>query len=219
MKKRQFIILGLGRFGNSVIDVLIEHGYEVLAVDKKKEVVQSITKKVTHVIQADLREKETLDSLGFNNFDVAVVSIGKDMEASMMAVMKAKEEGVKYVIAKAETVIQKRILEKVGADRVVLPDKEMGTRVATNLITTNVLDFITLSEEFSIAEVAPLEKWIGETLITSDIRSDYGLNIVALKRNGEILVSPDPHTEILNTDILVVIGTNKNLQEVIENGE
>ncbi len=219
MKKRQFIILGLGRFGNSVIDVLIEHGYDILAVDKRKEAVQSMATKVTHVIQGDVREDGTLDRLGFNNFDVAVVSIGRDMEASIMSIMKAKEEGVGFVIAKAETVVQKKILERIGADRVVLPDKEMGTRVATNLITTTVLDFITLSDEFSIAEIEPLNKWCGKTLINANIRGDNGLNVVAIKRGKKTIVSPDPNIEIGKEDILVVIGENKNLQLVKENDE
>ncbi len=217
--KKQFAVIGLGRFGESVVNVLVENGFDVLAVDKNKDVVQKVSKIATHVIEADIREQEVLDKLGFNNFDVAVICIGNDMEASIMAIMKAKEQGVKSVVAKAQTQIQKNILEKIGADRVVLPEKEMGIKVATNLITTSVIDFITLSEKFAIAEVDPLIRWRGLSLIDSDIRAEAKLNVVAIKRMKNIIVSPSPHEIVKDGDILVVVGENKDIQKVMEVGK
>ncbi len=216
--KKQFAVIGLGRFGESVVKVLVENGFDVLAVDKNKDVVQKISKIATHVIEADIREQEVLNKLGFNNFDVVIICIGKDMESSIMAIMKAKEKGVSRVIAKAETKIQKNILEKVGADRVVLPEVEMGIKIVTNLITTNVIDFITLSDTFSIAEVQPLKKWIGLSLVDSNVRAEAGLNVVAIKRGKQVVVSPAPHEIIKDEDILVVVGENINIQKVMEVG-
>ncbi len=217
--KKQFAVIGLGRFGESVVNVLVENGFDVLAVDKNKEVVQKVSKIATHVIEADIREQEVLDKLGFNNFDVTIICIGNDMEASIMAIMKAKEKGVKSVVAKAQTQIQKDILEKIGADRVVLPEKEMGIKVATNLITTSVIDFITLSEKFAIAEVDPLNKWKGLSLIDSNVRAEAKLNVVAIKRMKNIIVSPSPYEIIEDGDILVVVGENKDIQNVMEVGK
>lgn len=216
MDKKQFAVIGLGRFGESVVSVLVENGFDVLAVDKNKDIVQKISKIATHVIEADIREQEVLEKLGLNNFDVVIVCISNDMEASIMAIMKAKEKGVRAVVAKAQTQIQKDILEKLGADRVVLPEKEMGIKVATNLITTSVIDFITLSEKFAIAEIDPLEKWKNLSLIDSNIRAEANLNIVAIKRKKNIIVSPSPKEIIEDGDILVVVGENIDIQKVME---
>ncbi len=214
--KKQFAVIGLGRFGQSVVNVLVENGFDVLAVDKNKDIVQKVSKVATHVIEADIREQVVLEKLGLNNFDVVIVCISNDMEASIMAIMKAKEKGVRSVVAKAQTQIQKDILEKVGADRVVLPEKEMGIKVATNLITTSVIDFITLSEKFAIAEVDPLDKWKNLSLMDSNIRAEAKLNVVALKRNKNIIVSPGPNEIIVDGDILVVVGENKDIQKIME---
>lgn len=216
MDKKQFAVIGLGRFGESVVSVLVENGFDVLAVDKNKDIVQKISKIATHVIEADIREQEVLEKLGLNNFDVVIVCISNDMEASIMAIMKAKEKGVRAVVAKAQTQIQKDILEKLGADRVVLPEKEMGIKVATNLITTSVIDFITLSEKFAIAEIDPLEKWKNLSLIDSNIRAEANLNVVAIKRKKNIIVSPSPKEIIEDGDILVVVGENIDIQKVME---
>ncbi len=214
--RKQFAVIGLGRFGESVVRVLVENGFDVLACDKNKDIVQKVSKIATHVIEADIKEPGVLDKLGLNNFDVVIICIGNDLEASIMCIMKAKEKGVKSVVAKAQTVIQKDILQKIGVDRVVLPEKEMGVRVATNLITTSVIDFITLSEKFAIAEVDPLDRWKNLSLIDSNIRAEASLNIVAIKRNKQIIVSPRPTEIIQDGDILVVVGENKDIQKVME---
>lgn len=215
-KNSQFAVIGLGRFGQAIVQTLIENGKDVLACDKNQEIVQEVSKIATHVVRVDVKEPEALNALGLNNFDVVIIAMTSDMEATIMATMMAKEKGVKHVLVKAQNKIQKSILEKVGADRVVLPEREMGIRVATNLVSTNVLEYITLSDKYSIAEIEPLKEWVGKTLMESGIRQDYKVNVVVLKRTQQLIVSPSPTEVIQADDIVVVIGSNKDLQAISE---
>lgn len=216
-KNKQFAVLGLGRFGKSIVNTLVENGYDVLCVDNNIEIVKEVSKFANHVVQADVTDEHALSALGLNNFDVVIVAIGDNMESSIMATLMAKEKGAELVIAKAKSMIQKSILEKVGADRVVLPEKDMGVRIATNLITTNVIDFINLSEKFGIAEIEPKKEWIGVSLQKSNIRAESGLNIVAIKRNNKIIVSPKAEEVIIQNDILVAVGENSDIQRLSKN--
>lgn len=213
-KNKQFAVLGLGRFGQSIVQTLVENGYDVLCCDKNIDIVNDVSKYASHVVQADVVDEHTLISLGLNNFDVVIVAIGGNMESSIMATMIAKEEGVPLVITKAKNVTQKAILEKVGADRVVLPERDMGVKIATNLITTNVIDYINLSDKFGIAEIEPKKEWVGKSLQKSNIRASSGLNIVAIKRNNKIIVSPKADEIILENDILVAVGDNLDIQRL-----
>lgn len=216
-KSKQFAVLGLGRFGQSVVRTLYAQGYDVLACDINMEVVNEMSKFSTLVLQADVRDENVVRGLGLNNYDIVIVAIGESLETSVMATLLSKENGAKYVIAKAKNLSEKTVLLKVGADRVVLPEREMGEKLATNLITTNVIDFITLSEKFGVAEIEPLEKWIGQTLIKANIRAEYHINVVAIKREDvKIIVTPKPSEEILVGDKLVVIGENIDIQQVAE---
>lgn len=210
----QFIVLGLGKFGKSIVSTLVEAGMDVLAVDKDHDVVQEVSKIATHTVKADIRDINALNALGLNNFDVVIVAISSDTEASLISVMIAKEKGCKFVLAKATTRIQKEILEKVGADRVVLPEKEMGEKIAKSLLDSSIIDYINLSDKYSIAEVAPLKKWIGLTLIESNIRQRFNLNIVAIKRINKIVVNPRPNEKIEYGDVLVVIGDNADIRNL-----
>ncbi len=210
----QFIVLGLGKFGKSIVYTLLEAGMDVLAVDKDPEVVQEVSKIATHTVKADLRDLNAVNALGLNNFDVVIVAISSDTEASLICTMVAKEKGCKYVLAKANTKVQKDILEKVGADRVVFPEKEMGEKIAKSLLNSSIIDFINLSDKFSIAEVAPLKRWIGLTLVESNIRHKFSLNIVAIKRHNKIVVNPRPDEVIVTGDVLVVIGDNSDIRNL-----
>ncbi len=217
-KYRQFAVLGLGRFGKSVVKVLFDNGYNVLACDSNMSNVKEVSSYSTLAVEVDVTDELAVKQLGLKNYDVVIIAIGEDLEASIMATLLAKEAGGKEVICKAKTMLQKSVLLKVGADRVVLPEKEMGERVATNLITTNVIDFITLSDNFGIAEIEPKSDWIGKNLIESNIRAEYSLNIVAIKRdNDEIMVSPYPTEIITEGDRLVVIGESQKIQMVTLN--
>lgn len=213
-KNKQFAVLGLGRFGQSIAKTLVENGCDVLCVDKSVEAVNEMSKYASNVTRADVSDVHAIAALGLNNFDVVIIAIGENMEAGIMATLMAKEMGVPTVITKAKNDIQKSILQKVGADRVVLPERDMGVRIATNLITTNIIDFINLSDKFAIAEIEPRKEWVGVSLRKSNIRADYGLNIVAIKRCNDIIVSPKAEEVINESDILVIIGENSDIQSM-----
>ncbi|SHE92843.1 trk system potassium uptake protein TrkA [Caldanaerobius fijiensis DSM 17918] len=212
---KQFVVIGLGSFGVSVARSLYEMGNDVLAIDKDEELVQSISDSVTHAVQADATDENVLKSLGVKNFDVAVVTIGSDMQSSTMVTMLVKDLGVKYVIAKAHNELHARVLYRVGADRVVMPEKEMGIRVARSIVSTNLLDFIELSKEYSIIEIIPLDEWVQKSLQEINMRKRYGLNVIAAKKMGEeIVVSPGADYIIEDGDILVVCGKNADIKKL-----
>lgn len=214
MKAKQFVVFGLGRFGTSIATSLSEAGYEVMVVDTSEERIQEISALVTHAVQADATDMDTLRALGIRNFDVAVVAIGKDMQSSIMITLLLKEIGIPYVVAKASTEIHQRVLEKLGADRIILPEYEMGKRIAANLVSGNIIDYIELSEDYSIVEIAILPEWAGQNIRDLDVRAKYGINIIAIEREGKIEVSPNPNYVLEADDIMVVVGDNKALQEV-----
>lgn len=208
---KQFAVLGLGRFGSSLAKTLYDLGHEVLAVDEREEAVQEISESVTHAVQADATDESALRSLGLRNFDVVIVSIGADIQASILVTLIVKELGVKYVVAKAQSELHAKVLYKIGADRVVLPERDMGLRLAHNLVSSNVLDFIELSSDYSIVEVVALNEWQGKTLKDLNFRRKYGLNVIAIKHNGEMNVSPRAEDIIEENDVLVVIGENEGI--------
>ncbi|MDD2574770.1 MAG: TrkA family potassium uptake protein [Bacillota bacterium] len=208
---KQFAVLGLGRFGSSLARTLYGLGHDVLALDEREDAVQNISESVTHAVQADATDESTLRSLGLRNFDVVIISIGSDIQASILVTLIVKELGVKYVVAKAQSELHAKVLYKIGADRVVLPERDMGLRVAHNLVSSNILDFIELSSDYGIIEIVALDGWKGKTLKELNMRGKYGVNIIAIKRDGEINVSPGAEDRILENDVLVVIGDNDDI--------
>ena len=214
MRAKQFVVFGLGRFGSSLATTLAEAGYEVMAVDQSEEKVQDISAVVTHAIQADVTDMDSLKELGIRNFDVAVVAIGKDMQSSIMATLLLKELGLPYVVAKASTEEHKRVLAKLGADRIILPEHDMGKRLANNLIAGNIIDYIQLSRDYSIMEMSILEGWHNHSISELDIRAKYEINIIAVESDGEIYVTPGPDYVLKEGDLLVVVGKNKSIQEL-----
>ena len=214
MKAKQFVVFGLGRFGSSLATTLADAGYEVMGVDKCEEKVQDISPIVTQAVQAEVTDIDTLRSLGIRNFDVAIVAIGKDMQSSIMTTLLLKEMGIPYVVAKASTEIHQRVLEKIGADRIILPERDMGKRIATNLITGNIIDYIQLSRDYSIMEFSILPQWEDRSIKDINIRANYGINIIAVERNGDICVSPGPDYVLKEDDLLVVVGKNQSIREL-----
>ncbi|MDI3519256.1 MAG: trk/ktr system potassium uptake protein [Caldanaerobacter sp.] len=211
---KQFVVIGLGSFGMSLAKTLYEMGNDVLVIDKDEELVQSMAGLVTHAVRADATDENVLKSLGVKNFDVAIVAIGKNMESSIMITMLVKEMGVKYVIAKAHNELHARVLYKVGADRVVMPEKDMGIRVARNIFSSNLLDLIEFSKDYSIAEILPIEEWFHKTLKEIRMRERYGLNVITAKKmNDEIIVSPGPDYVVDEGDVLVVCGKNTDIKK------
>jgi len=208
---KQFVVLGLGRFGSSVARTLYGLGHDVLVIDAREDIIQDISDSVTHAVQADATDENALRSLGLRNFDVAIVTIGSNIQSSIMVTLIVKELGVKYVVAKAQNELHAKVLYKIGADRVVFPERDMGVRLAHNLVSSNVLDFIELAPDYSIVEIAALSEWKGKTLEQLDMRVRYGINIMAIKHGSEINISPRADDVIKSNDVLVVIGSNEDL--------
>lgn len=216
MKKKSFAVLGLGRFGTSVANALADMGFDVLAVDSKEEHISQLSESVTHAITGDVTSENLLHSIGIRNFDVAIVAIGDDIQSSILTTILLKEAGVPYIVSKAQNDLHARVLEKVGADRVVFPEKDMGIRVAHNLSKTNVLDFIELSKDDSIMEIIPPAKWIGKSLKDAQVREKYGISVIAIKKGENIQVAPKADYIIEQGNLLVVIGTNHDIQRFQE---
>ncbi|WP_347351298.1 potassium channel family protein [Acetoanaerobium noterae] len=215
---KNYVVIGCGRFGSSVAKTLYSLGHEVLAIDKNEEKIQNIAEQVTHAVEADCTDENVLKSLGIRNFDVAVISIGSDIQSSIMATLICKELGVQYVLCKAQNELQAKVLYKIGADRVVFPERDMGIRVAHNLVSQNVLEYIELDPHYSIAEIVAPSKWIGKTIGQLDLRANYGITVMAVKQGININISPEADDVLKAGDILVVIGKNEQINKVEERG-
>ena len=211
---KSYIVVGLGRFGSEVARQLCLVGCEVLAADVRSDLVQQVSTDVTHAVVADAQDKEVLKALGAKNFDCAIVAIGDDLAASVLATMNLKELGVPYLVCKASNETHRRVLEKLGADRVVIPEQEHGARLARSLSAPNVLDYIELSQDCGIAEVPTPESWQNKTLKDLNVRAKLGVNIIAIRRNGKMIVSPGADFAILAEDVVVVLGDNRSLEKV-----
>lgn len=212
MSNKQFVVIGLGRFGSSVAKTLYALGHDVLAIDMNEDFVQDISDDVTHAVQMDATDEAALKTLGIRNFDVAVITIGANIQASVMATLLVKEQGVKYIIAKGNSDIHAKVLYKIGADRVILPEKDMGIRVAHNLVSSNILDYIELSPDYSIIEIDSPIDWHGKTLSDLSLRTRFGINVVAIKTGHDVNVSPYPDDKIEHGDVVVAIGSADDLR-------
>ena len=214
---RQFVVIGLGQFGSNMAKALHGMGYEVLAVDKRMERVQEYSTEFTHVVQADATDENALRELGILNFDVVVVAIGDDMEANLLTTMQLKDLGAPYIVAMARDPLQGRLLKKIGVNRIVSPEADMANRVAYNLATTSVMDYIELSDEFSIVELAVSPDLRDKSLAESNIRAKYGLNVVAIKRGDKLIVTPQATEKLRASDTIVVVGSNEGISHMEEN--
>lgn len=208
---KQYVVFGLGRFGSSIAMNLEQLGCEVIAIDKREDAVKRVADHVTQAIIGSSDDEELLKSIGLRNLDGAVVAIGDNMESSILTTMLAKEHGCPYVMAKATTEHHKRILEKVGADLVTIPEREIGTRIAKVLATRNFKDWIDLSPDYSMVEVPVPDQWDGKTLKDLNVRVKYGLNVVGMIRDGEVRVNIRPDEPMNGEDIMIVIGENEML--------
>ena len=211
---KSYIVVGLGRFGSEVARQLCLQGCEVLAMDSRSDLVQQISSEVTHAVVADARDKDVLKALGVKDFDCAIVAIGGDLSASVLATMNIKELGVSYVVCKAHDDTHRRVLEKIGADRVTIPEQENAVRLARSLSSLNVLDYIELSEDYGIVEIPAPRRWHEKTLKELNVRAKLGVNILAVRRGGKIDVSPAADFSICDGDVLVVLGDAVALDKV-----
>lgn len=212
--KKSYVVIGMGRFGSSVAERLYALGNDVLAIDTNPEIVQHMESKVTCAVVADARDEEVLRSLGARSCDCAVVAIGKDLATCIIATLNLKELGVPQVICKATDELRKKALEKVGADRVVIPERETGIKLAQALTSSSVLDFIELSKDCGIAEIPTPTEWCGKTLRELNIRAKYGVNIIAIREDGNIDVAPGADFALKENNVLVVLGTNDKLSKI-----
>ena len=212
---KHIAILGLGRFGRALARTLVKMGHDVMGVDANEAVVEKMAPVLTNCVQADVMDEQTLLSLGVTNFDIVVVGIGNsDMQASIFTTLMLKEMGVQHVVCKVSSNKHARILLKLGADRVVYPERDMGMRFAHSIAQSDVLEFIELSEEYSMMEINAPKYLIGKSLKESDVRSKYNINIVAIKRGKKIMVNPSPDAVLEQGDVLLAIGETKALTKL-----
>lgn len=208
---KSFVVIGLGLFGSSVARQLCTLGAEVLAIDTNSDLVQQVSTDVTNAVVADARDQEVLRALGVQECDCAVIAIGDDLAGSVLATMNVKELGIGHIVCKAHDEVHRKVLEKLGADKVVIPEKEVADKLARSLTSHNVLDFIELSSDYGIVEIPTPKSWVGKDLKELNIRAKLGVNIIAIERNDKITVSPRAEFQLAKDDILVVLGDYDSL--------
>ena len=220
MKRKQFGVIGLGRFGSAMAMTLTELGHDVIGVDGDELRVQQLADVITHALQIDATDEKALRAAGIQDVDVAVVSIGENIESSLLVVMQLRELGIATIVAKAVTPLHGRILEKLGVSRVIFPEREMAIRIAHSLVMPNVIDYIELSRDFSIVEVPAPDAFIGRTLKQLELRPRLGLTLIAIKRQsddtGAVVtnIAPAADETIRPGDILALLGSNERLNQL-----
>lgn len=209
---KTFVVIGMGRFGAAMATELCALGHEVLALDTDQESIQQVADRVTHAVTGDARDPAVLKALGVRNYDCAVVAIGSDVGDSALITLNLKELGMKQVVCKASSHVHRKVLEKIGADRVIFPEHEMGVKMAHGLSGSNVLNFIELSEDYGIAELGAPASWVGKTFKELNVRAQFRVNIIAVrKRGGETLVSPGADYLLETGDVVSALGDNDAL--------
>lgn len=211
---KQFMVLGLGRFGASLTRTLINNGHEVLAVDKNETLVQEMSTVATHVVQADCTDKSVLLELGASNFSHAIVAIGEDLQASILATLLLKELHVPKVTAKAKNDNHGSVLAKIGADQIVYPERDMATRLGNQLSSDNMIDSIELSPDYNLVEFKAPSRMNQKTLLELNIRANYGCTVIAIKAGNNMNISPHAEDKIHTGDTLLLIGSNENIRDL-----
>lgn len=209
--KKEFAVIGLGRFGGSICKELMELGMEVMVIDKNEERVNEYANIVSHAVVGNSVDENVLKSLGIRNFEHVIVAIGDDIQASILTTLILKELGVNNITVKAQNDYHEKVLKKIGADSIIHPERDMGRRIAHNIVSNNVLDYLELSDEHSIVEIKASSRLAGHTMVDLDIRARYGITIVAIKRGNDIIVSPQANEPIKENDVLIVIGADSDI--------
>ncbi|HCJ67043.1 MAG TPA: potassium uptake system protein [Elusimicrobia bacterium] len=229
MAKLQFVIIGLGTFGMHLAKNLAGKGAQVLAIDEDEEKVHEVSTLVTQAVQADATNDKTLRELNISDADAAIVAIGESMEASILTTLLLKEIGVKKVIVKGISPLHGQVASKIGADKVVFPERDMAERLAESLVSPSILETVELSPEYNFAEVLAPARFVGKSLRQLDMRTHYHLNVIAIKRKipelldsgetefkEEVIIAPEPNEEIAEGDIIVVLGKDKDIEKIKE---
>ena len=214
-KDKQYLVIGCGRFGSSVAKKMCQLGNEVMVIDKDEDSINNIAELVTHTAIVDVTEERDLKSIGLGNFDVVIVAISSDIRASIMATVMAKEMGVPKVVCKAKDELQAKVLYKIGADKVVFPERDMGIRLAYNLASENILDQINLDPEYSIMEIVTPQNWVGKTIIELNLRAKYDITVLAVKTQSGLKVMPSPNYKMQEKNILSIIGNTDKISDII----
>ncbi len=208
---KSFIVLGLGRFGMSVAQTLYDLGYEVLGVDGDEKIVNEFSRRITHAVQADITSEEFLKSMDIRKFDAAVVAVGSNIQVSIMVTVLLKELGTKFILVKAQDDFQEKILYKIGVDKVILPEKDIGMKAARNLVADNFFDMIEISPDYSITSVTPPDSWYGRTLGELNARAKYGINVLAVRGGSNVNIIPDANTLIEREATITIMGSNDDI--------
>lgn len=214
MKKNQYVVFGLGRFGSALTRALYNYGAEVLAVDIDEELVNDISDHCTHAVCADATDPNNLEQLGINNMDVAIVCLASNIEASIFITLTCKQMGIPKVISKASDARHKLVLKKIGADSVIIPEEAMGERLAAMLTKPNVVEIMTLANSFRMVEIHTPKRWVDKTLIELDLRNTERVNIIVIKRGDEIITSPAADCKLLADDLLVIAGSVDDIKRL-----
>jgi trk system potassium uptake protein TrkA len=217
-KKKQFAVIGLGRFGGSVCKELYKMGHQVLAIDNNDTKVNEFAAFSTHAVIADATDEKSLQSLGIRNFEYVIVAIGDDIQSSILTTLVLKELDVQNVWVKAQNIYHHKVLDKIGADRIIHPEQDMGIRIAQHIVSEKIVDYIELSDEYSIMELLATKKIHNRSLVDLDVRAKFGCTILAIKRGEDINVSPSPDDTIYEKDVLIMIGHKNDLKRFEEEG-
>jgi len=223
---KSFAVIGLGKFGSSVARALAERNREVIAIDRDERIVNEISDIVTEAVVLDATDEKALRSIEVQDVDVAIVAVG-DIEESILITLLLKDMGIKTIIAKAVSEQHKKVLEKIGATKIILPEKEVGENLARSLISPGIFDHIEMSDKYSLVEIKPLNKWVNKTIKQADIRNKYNVSIVGIKRKfphidekgemrelEEVIIAPPANTKILKEDILIIIGDKQSISKL-----
>ncbi len=212
--KKQYVVFGIGRFGTALCKALSEMGHEVLAVDANEEHIRTITPYVTQALQLNATDEDAMQTIGVRNFDAAVVSIGDNLRDSILVTLLCKEMGAKYLLAKASDELHAKMLTKMGADRVVFPERDMGIRVAKSLVSPRVIDLINLTGDYTMSDIQTPASWVGRTIREIDIRRRFNVNVLGVHRGDEMLMTPTADIKILKGDDLLVIGHRGDVEHI-----
>ena len=216
MKNKTFAVIGLDRFGSNLAVNLQQLGHEVIGIDSNAERVRRISDLITHAAIGDPTDEEVLRTLGVRNADVAIVALTENIQSGVLVTLMLKEMGMENVIAESTSEIHGRILTKVGADKVIYPEKDMGERLAKSLSNTNIMEYIDLSDEYSIMEIRVPKSWAGKSILELNVRVNYNINIIACRGTDDsISISPDPNMPLVAENKLIVVGPNESIEKII----
>lgn len=211
---KSYVVIGLGRFGTEMALKLYNCGEDVLAIDTNEAIIDKLADRVTKAVAADARDLDVLRKLGVDDFDSAVVAVGSDLAASALITMNLKTLGVPFILCKAHDDTYREILEKLGADRVIIPEREMADKLAKGLTTAGVMEYIELSDEYGIVEMSPPAEWLGKTIRALELRTRYGANVIASRREDTLRIPPDIDTPLEDDMILVILGNSKVMDKL-----